>query len=457
MQTSIQGLPRQSLDNQASDEAIRKTRLLYVFVCLYVLAQSYMIPIAAIGPSWAIWPTLADLAMIPLICLAILGFRDEDSANKYHIRFQKLLALMWCFGTMAYLYTIAFSMEREAFSYGFYFIFRFTEFCCLFWAVSRLPWTHSRIDRLRVIVDVVLLITCIGVIFTFLGIIPLGKLIAHLPQSKAVSGPWVAYLLKEQFPEDGRGVGMVGYNHAYGGVQIVALTAFRFSLARSRIGLASGFLILIAVVASFLTESRAGFAALVFFLGTQFVRNPKMLLACIPVALVGLIILDLRHEDMAATFQRQQTILSATEGDNLSGRQDIWKAYTGFMLERPSTFLIGAGLGASYPVTPNRSCHMTPLQYFFEMGILGLGAYALIVWTIVTLLFRFEEGAKPLLFAYLALLIASMTMETFWPIPYLSHFIGLCFLILSSAMYKFPRGDVQGGGGALNRDSGVSM
>jgi hypothetical protein len=100
---------------------------------------------------------------------------------------------------------------------------------------------------------------------------------------------------------------------------------------------------------------------------------------------------------------------------------------------------------------------MTPLQYFFEMGILGLGAYALIVWTIVTLLFRFEEGAKPLLFAYLALLIASMTMETFWPIPYLSHFIGLCFLILSSAMYKFPRGDVQGGGGALNRDSGVSM
>lgn len=419
--------------------SVKRTQPLFVVICVYLLSQSFIIPIAAIGPSWSLWPTMADIMIVPLVGVAVLGFRSRRAMTNYHRSFLRLLGLLLLVVSFGMVQTILFSDEREAVMYGFYFLYRFVEFFGVFWAFSQVVWTPHRFKVLRIVVDVLLLVTCAGVILTFLGVIPLGSLVAHLPQSRDASGPWMAYPLKDRFPEDGRGLGFVGYNHAYAGVQILALTALRFALSRSRVSVMTGCLVLVALIASFFTESRAGFAALLFFAGTQFVRNPKLILACVPVAILALLLVGGDPAEMSGTMERQQTILSATEEDNLSGRPMIWDAYTTYLLEHPAAILVGAGLGSSYPITRNRSCHMTPLQYLFELGLVGLAIYCFIVFRVVRFLYLNESGAKPLLFAFIALQIASFTMETFYPIPYLGHFLALCLL---AAAIAFSSADV---------------
>jgi hypothetical protein len=410
--------------------AIKQTRPLFFCTCLYLLSQSCMIPIAAVGPSWALWPSLADIGIFPVVLVALAGYRSRRAMTRYHRHGIALVSALVCVASLGLLHSWVGHVGRETLFYGAYFLRRFVEFAILFWAISQMEWTPARISWLRLIVDVVLVITCVGVLLTFFGIIPLGSLVSHLPLTHDAAGPWMAYPLKEKFPDDGRGIGFVGYNHAYAGVQILALTAFRFAIVPMRVSVWGGVVLLTAVIASFVTESRAGFAALIFFLATQFVRSPKLLVATLPLALVGAALLGESKTPVAATLERQQTTLAATEGDNLSGRGGIWKSYTTFMMEHPSTFIIGAGLGASYPITPNRSCHMTPLQYLFELGIVGFAVYGGIVGTLITTLVRFEKGTKPVLCALVALQIASLTMETFYPIPYLAHFLGLCAVIV---------------------------
>ena len=416
--------------------AIRRTGPLFIVLCLYIIAHSFMIPIAAVGPSWSVWPTLADIIIVPLIGIAILGFRSTTALTPLHRRCLRSFGVLLGIALFALLHTIVFTTEREAVMYGLYFFYRFTEFFLLFWAVSQVAWSTKRLTIIGWVVDIVLLITCAGVLLTFFGIIPLSNLVAHLPQSPDLAGPWVAYPLKEKFPDDGRGVGFVGYNHAYAGVQILALVALRCALTQSRVTMGAILLLMIAVVSSFVTESRAGFAALIFFLATQFARNPKLLVAAMPLVLTAVVMFGRDMGAVSETVARQQTILSATDGDNLSGRPDIWRAYTEVLLNNPSYILVGAGLGASYPVTPNRSCHMTPLQYLFELGLIGFLAYWFIVFQIALLLYRFESGTKPLFFALVALQVASFTMETFYPIPYLGHFLGLCLFAIAVSFSK---------------------
>ena len=420
--------------------AIKKTGPLFFFTCLYLLSQSFMIPIAAVGPSWALWPSLADIGLVPVVLVALGGYRSKRAMNRYHRLGVALVIALVCVASLGLLHTWVSHSGRESLLYGAYFLRRFVEFAILFWAISQMVWTPERISRLRIIIDLVLVITCVGVLLTFFGLIPLGSLVAHLPLTRDAAGPWMAYPLKEKFPDDGRGIGFVGYNHAYAGVQILALTAFRFAIVPMRVSLWSGVVLLTAVVASFVTESRAGFAALIFFLSTQFVRSPKLLVATLPVALVCVALFGESRTPVSATLERQQTTLAATEGDNLSGRGGIWKSYATFMMEHPSTFLVGAGLGASYPITPNRSCHMTPLQYLFELGILGFLVYGGIVSFLMTTLIRFERGTKPVLCALIGLQIASFTMETFYPIPYLAHFLGLCAIVVGFSFSRL-RGD----------------
>lgn len=420
--------------------SIKKTQLLFVSICLYLLSHSFMIPIRAIGPSWSLWPTMADILSIPLLGVAVLGFRSKRSMTRHHRLLLRSIGLLLIIASLGMVQTFLSTDGRESVMYGGYFLYRFFQFYGIFWAVSQMAWTPRRLATLRWVIDAVLLITFAGVILTFLGIIPLGSLVAHLPQSNQLSGPWMFYPLKERYPEEGRGIGFVGYNHAYAGVQILALTALRFALSRSRVGVVSAALVVVALIASFFTESRAGFAALLFFAATQFFRSPRLILLCLPIGMLALVLIGGGASDVSDTMRRQQTILAATQDDNLSGRPFIWDTYTTYLLEHPLAIVVGAGLGSSYPVTINRSCHMTPLQYLFELGIIGVAVYGFIVFQVGLFLYRHESGTKPLFFALVALQVASLTMETFYPIPYLGHFLALCLI---TAAVAFSVGSAQ--------------
>jgi hypothetical protein len=52
--------------------------MLFFALGLYLLAQAFMIPVRAVGPSWAIWPTLADVALF-MLCLAFLPYSSMGS------------------------------------------------------------------------------------------------------------------------------------------------------------------------------------------------------------------------------------------------------------------------------------------------------------------------------------------------------------------------------------------
>jgi hypothetical protein len=36
---------------------------LFVLICAFLISQSYLVPLAVVGPSWAVWPDLSDLVI----------------------------------------------------------------------------------------------------------------------------------------------------------------------------------------------------------------------------------------------------------------------------------------------------------------------------------------------------------------------------------------------------------
>jgi hypothetical protein len=54
-------------------DAMRRTRWHFAALCLYLLSQSFTIPILPLGPSWATWPGLPDVAtgllgLVVIVC-----------------------------------------------------------------------------------------------------------------------------------------------------------------------------------------------------------------------------------------------------------------------------------------------------------------------------------------------------------------------------------------------------
>ncbi|WP_414586016.1 O-antigen ligase family protein [Scytonema sp. PCC 10023] len=418
---------------------VQRTKWLFLALCFYLLSQSFTIPILPIGPSWALWPYLSDFAIGLLVLIFLLNFRCNFSISNSSKNIFFLLIVVFLGSVLSYLLYLDSLGEKQAIgvNFGIFQIYRLVQFILVFFITAHIPLTPERINFLRRIVDGVFIFVCLGIVLTYTGIVPLSTVIAHLPKD----GPWIFYEAYER-SGGGKGLGFVGYNYAYTAVQVIMLVSLRIHLAlNQQKEFSNNIFLLVSIIACFLSDSRAGLAAMLFLAIIYWWQKPKYILILITTAwiistislVIGLQTLDLNSSNHP-TFERQETLLEVNNTETLSGRDEIWIERLAFINEEPTRWLVGTGFGSALDSGDN--AHMLPLHIILETGIFGLLIAVFLFSQILKCLYLDEAGCKPIFWGSVALLLSSTTQETFYPVPALAHFLGFYLCCLAIALRK---------------------
>ena len=416
---------------------------LFFGAIIYLLSQAYMIPIAPIGLSWTIWPTLPDLATAFLAFIVL--FVETDSINTLQRDLIRWLILIYIALWLSFIGpSLLFSqigLHDSSFAasiiFGIYPLYRALEFIIVFIVISQIRLTPSRKDILRKIVTLLIIWSSIMVILTGLGSIETSALGSQIPTNDQVSGQWAASYLRNV---NNDGLGVIGYNRAHVGVHLLVLIALHFHLIGTKPSWRDYTLLVLILVAAFLTQSRASFAAVLLFTIMISVQRP------ISVAVFGFlggVILfvvvptfypnfaqSIEQYEFTDTINRQISTVQGVDDDNLSGRNSIWDGHIDYLNEKLFRWFVGGGVGAT-SARGAQNGHMLPLHILIETGLIGLVGFAILTFKTIIILYRFEDGIRPILLLTLALLFSSITQETFYPVPAQGHFIGIYLFVLA--------------------------
>jgi len=419
-------------------------RVLFFSLCFYLLSQGFMIPIRAIGPSWAVWPTFSDIAVLMLLLVSLLkvssNIRIMSAPNKVILR---SLLVIFSASTISYvLFIVLFpswsnglTADNAGVTFGAFQLYRLVQFIIVFWVTALIPITVDRLVVLRRIVDAVLIFVFAGVVLTYLDIIPKGILVAHLPSGLDVAGPWAFYTTNFA----GSGWGTIGYNHAYVAAQVLMLIGLRICLSLDQKILTNGILLFVAMFAIFISGSRAGLAAALVFIVAALSKKPAyalviliigVILSAIIMSAVGDLPVGSPEDILSMTTERQFMLTNAYDAESLNGRDEIWAHYLTTLKEEPSRWLVGSGFGSA----SGKNAHMLYLQIIFETGLIGLAIFVLVMYKILNYLRFYEKGIKPIFWLTIALLVSTITQETFYPVPSLGHFLGLYLCTIAVAL-----------------------
>lgn len=382
----------------------------------YLLAQCFALPLVALGPIWAVWPTLPDLLMLGIIGLSLLYRSPVRTEAQRRVLF--VLALGTGLGAFALGLLLVFRDPAlpAQLSFGVFGLYKLLQVTLLFAAVSRLPVEARHIRQWCGWATAGLLIMTGTIIWSFFSPAIPDALGQVLPRGRPASGPWEAYYL-----HDDPGLGMVGYNHGFVAAQLLTLYSLTLMLRKRSSPPLAGLML----AACFLTGSRAGLAGALLTLALEYRRMP--LRATLWLGMAGAaawLALPAFHLD--ATFQtlveRQATLVEAGDPNNLSGRDSIWQSFVIKLLGDPLRLLIGSGLGSAIALGNN--AHMNALQVLFELGLAGLSIYALLFVRIVRGLWRSAFG-RPALYFLAGMALTTLSQETFYPNPAFSGFLPL--------------------------------
>src|SRR3979409_35201 len=88
-------------------------------LAVFVAAQMYTVPIATIGPSWAVWPTLPDIAFVLLLAAGLLCAGNRSS-GPHVVVFERVLFLCVAGCAISYLILVVFGVNGLAGTIGIY-------------------------------------------------------------------------------------------------------------------------------------------------------------------------------------------------------------------------------------------------------------------------------------------------------------------------------------------------
>lgn len=408
-------------------------RLPFCLLCLLVAAQSYTVPLVAIGPSWAVWPTLPIVTSVGFFGASLLAGGGGLLASKQLLQRYALLfagsVVSFLVVTVGLHALLLPAMKPDPY-FGLYQLYMLVIVGAVFWATSRIRMTPRRRRVLRVVTAVTLSWVCVSVLLTYTEVVPTRAFAPQLPANPLVSGAWAKYVTN--WSADG--LGTIGYNHAYVAAQVLLLLAFWLHLSPSDTVVPKVFFIILSGVAIFLTGSRAGFAGFVLFLGLILPRRGNALtglgiLAVAPLLLVAVASLEVDFLHMA---ERQAALLEAPSTETLSERDIIWEERWEFLNADPVRWIIGTGFGSA--LASGSNAHMLFLQLVLETGILGLVAFLLFAGQVLLLLWRVEQPPRYLFLATVALLFSSLTQETFYPTTSMGFFLAFYFCTVGVAL-----------------------
>lgn len=412
----------------------RFSRWQFVAVCCYIAAQVYLLPIAARGPSWAVWPKFADLVAAGMLALCpLLLFSKSAASPAARIVFVRMLVAFT--GCAASFFLVNLMLVRAgrglAVSDGVYYLYRLLQVAAVYWVASQVVYTPRRVGVLRFIATGTFVATCALVLLTFAEVVPGPSLVSHLPGGR-VAGAWAPY-----FVSQARGLGAVGYNHAYVAAQILLLLALKFVLDDRPRSLANSILLLLGIVAAFASGSRAGLAAMLLYAFCLFARNP------VYIPIVGVLLFlasmfvpgELLSGDVAGMAAEHGKLADPMQAVQFRARVEIWRSWFDLLCREPDLLITGIGFGGTRGDQAIGSApHSMPAMVLVECGVLGLMVYAWLVFVALDMLRRVEPAPKPLLWASISLLFGALTQETFYPVAAMGHFLVLYMGTLAIAL-----------------------
>jgi hypothetical protein len=427
---------------------LKGTRWSFFALCLYLLSQAYTIPVLPIGP-WALWPKLSDFAAILLVVAYVVERRYTIAASRPNRELSSLLFIFLGLGLLSYVWYLALLTKSGAVgvSYGVFQIYTLLQFIAVFWVAARIPLVASRISILRPIAVFVLVFVCFGIILTYLNIVRLPMIAPQIPASPDVSGPWADFSIPEwQWAR--RGWGTIGYNHSYVAAQVLMLIALVLHLSPEKSSFSDSALLLLALFAGFLTDARSSLAAIILFAMIYWSKRPQYAIAAVAFTMLVASFALLVAPDsipivseLSESVERQSTLLDATNADNLSGRDHIWKERLEFLDEKPLRWLLGSGFGAA--VDSGNFAHMLFLHIIVELGLVGLAVFLILFLRILYHSHHKGSAKRSIFWVTIALLFASLTQETFYPVAAMGHFFGFYLFSVAIALRETFHDDPQ--------------
>ncbi|NJM60002.1 MAG: O-antigen ligase family protein [Oscillatoriales cyanobacterium RU_3_3] len=262
--------------------------------------------------------------------------------------------------------------------FGAFQLYRLVQYFSLFWLIGRIPLTPARLQVMRQIVDGVLIFVCLGVFLTYAGVVPLSLITAHLPKI----GAWQFY---EGVGKIGtKGLGFVGYNHAYVAAQVTMLLILRLHLGNNeKKDLSNTILLVISTLTVFISESRSGFGAMLFLLFIYLTSKPIYALCIFNIALILPVLASAFGSQSievnsieGSIIDRQLTVFQANKTENLSGRDELWAAHLSALDENQVNWFVGNGFGSA--IDRGNNAHMLYLQIISETGLIGLCIFSVL-------------------------------------------------------------------------------
>ena len=409
----------------------------FTLLCACVASQGYALPILTVGPSWAVWPTPPIVVGSALVAVALL-FRSAVWPSLRDVLRGHVLLLALCFISFG-LVTVAGQDQLLPFAevnLGFP-LYQFWIMLLAggaLWAASTIHFDEKRITILRWVTFFTLLWVCITVCLTYQNFIPTQFFAPQIPTSKDVAGPYVSYLINWE----GAGLGTISYNHAYPAALILILSAFWLQLVpKGQQVVLRALLMSLALLAIFLTGSRAGFAGFLLFLGLVVLweRSFKIVLGLLAFAPLLIAVLLATDVDVGKMIERQKALITPPSTETLAERDLIWSERLDFLNEDPVRWIIGTGFGSANASGDN--AHMLYLHIIVEMGLLGLLAFGAFYLFILKMLWQRRAQTSYFLFLTCALFFAALTQETLYPVPALGfilplYLIGLAIVVRSA-------------------------
>ena len=451
---SVMRLARRPL---AITDPVSQSRWVFVALCGYLASQAYTLPLVPIGP-WPLWPGLPDLMIGTMLIAWLFMPREAAMPGPARRTAVRVMLGLTIFGAASYvcltllsrnLNTVSFGAQQQGPGFGLFEVMRLIEFLALFWIAAGVPFTPFRLRVLRRVVTGAFVVVAVSMIVTFHNTVPSRLFAPLLPQGPAQAGAWSYYLLNS----DGYGLGTISYTHAYVAAQLTLLLGLALHLRgrrhRAGNGIGNSLLIALALAASLLSGSRAGFAG-ILLLAAIFVlmQSPRWVLhLTLTVALIGAVAFFVLSSHpptegsggpLAGIVQHQVDAFQPYHTENLVGRNDIWTGRLENLSRHPWRVFTGWGLGSSPDTGPALSPHMLPLQIIMELGIGMLVLIGLICTRMLRTVWHLEGPDHPFFWATIALLVSSATQETFYPVPSTGYFLGFYLVALAIVLRARP-------------------
>ncbi|WP_034409423.1 O-antigen ligase family protein [Deinococcus murrayi] len=401
----------------------------------YVFVQWFGPPVLAAGPSWALWPSLADLLLWGALGLGL--FYRRSPAPEHRAVWRALLLVGGlCLLSFGLLLALRDGHFGVAVPFGLFQLYKLAQTLAAFWLVSRLPLAGSASLGLRRRWGQLALLSfwlmVVGVVWTTVSSWLPDTLGQVLPRGQGVAGPWEGFYRHYEL-----GLGTIGYNHGHVAAMVLLGGALALLL---RPGRWTPWVLGGILVASFLSGSRAGFAGAALFVLLQGFRTPVLATLALTVLAAGAVAASpWLGAELDGLIARQSTLLEATDAGNLAGRTDIWAAYLASLRDEPLRLLIGSGFGSGMG-NIGAYAHLLPLQVLYETGLAGLAILGLLFGLLFARLRQAGTHAAGVATHLLAALwLTALTTDTFYPNSAFGSFLPLLALTLALALARSPR------------------